>query len=221
MTTLGTLRRKIASSFPSKISWPTAVFAAASLSLWLSIPSAAAETTPSHFSFDLATSAGAAACLPHAHGAVTLASHGAVQVMHVKVSGLPARSTFTVFVLQLPHAPFGLAWYQGDVVTDDHGEGHAKFIGIFSDETFVVAPGQGSAPVVHGSGTFPDANTNPATPPVHLFHVGMWFDSTAEADAAGCPTTQTPFNGDHTAGIQVLNTAGFPDLDGPIGQFAP
>jgi len=49
----------------------------------------------------------------------------------------------------------------------------------------------------------------------------MWFDSTADAVEAGCAANQTPFNGDHTAGIQVLNTTNFPDGDGPIGQFAP
>jgi hypothetical protein len=47
----------------------------------------------------------------------------------------------------------------------------------------------------------------------------MWFDSTAEAEAAHCPVGQTPFNGDHTAGVQVLNTTNFADGDGPIGQF--
>jgi hypothetical protein len=130
---------------------------------------------------------------------------------------LPAHTTFTVFVLQLPHAPFGLAWYQGDIETDKDGNGHGRFLGIFKDETFIVAPGVGAAPVLHPA----DANTNPQTAPVHVFHLGMWFDSTADAATAGCPATQTPFNGDHTAGIQVLNTTTFPDDNGPIGQFAP
>ncbi len=80
-----------------------------------------------------------------------------------------------------------------------------------------MAPGVGSAPAVHAA----DATVNPQTAPVHTFHVGMWFDSTADAVEAGCAANQTPFNGDHTAGIQVLNTTNFPDGDGPIGQFAP
>jgi len=46
-------------------------------------------------------------------------------------------------------------------------------------------------------------------------------DSVADAVAAGCPGTQTPFNGDHTAGIQVMNTTNFTDDNGPIGQFTP
>jgi len=52
-----------------------------------------------------------------------------------------------------------------------------------------------------------------------MYHVGMWFDSADDAVAAGCPSTVTPFNGDHTAGIQVLNTATFPDTEGPLSQL--
>ncbi|MBZ5639515.1 MAG: hypothetical protein LAO51_12280 [Acidobacteriia bacterium] len=167
------------------------------------------------FSFDLVTSAGAAVCLPDAQGEVRITSRGANQVMDVFVTGLPANTTFTVFVLQLPHSPFGLSRYEGDVETNRRGEGHASFVGIFSDETFIVAPGPGAAPVLHPG----DANVNPATAPVHTLHLGMWFDSTADAAAAGCAANRTPFNGDHTAGIQVLNTTNFPDEDGPIGRF--
>ena len=188
------------------------------LAIVLSVGSIArADGRPASFSFDLVPSSGVATCLPNARGEVRLVSRGANQTMDVRVSGLPANDTFTVFVLQVPHGPFGMAWYQGDVVTDDEGNGHARFTGIFSDETFVVAPGAQPAPAVHPA----DATTNPQTAPVHLFHLGMWFDSTAEASAAGCAATQTPFNGDHTAGVQVLNTTNFADGDGPIGQFAP
>jgi hypothetical protein len=41
------------------------------------------------------------------------------------------------------------------------------------------------------------------------------------AAAAGCPSTVTPFNGDHTAGIQVLSTRNFDDDQGPLRQLAP
>ena len=185
--------------------------------LVLVVPAAQAATRPATFSFDLVPSGTAAACLPHARGEVRLTSHGSNQQMDVRVSGLPVNNTFTVFVIQVPHGPFGLAWYQGDIVTDQEGNGHGRFVGIFSDETFIVAPGVAAAPVLHPS----DAATNPQTPPVHLFHVGIWFDSTAEGAAAGCGAGQTPFNGDHTAGIQVLNTTNSPDGDGPLGRFAP
>ena len=168
-------------------------------------------------SFDLVPSAGAIACLPEAQGEVRLTSQRDNQRMDVRVKGLPAFTAFTVFLLQVPHGPFGLSWYQGDIETDSRGNGHATFLGIFSDETFIVAPGVAAAPVLHSA----DAATNPQTAPVHVFHLGMWFESPADAAEAGCAGTQTPFNGDHTAGIQVLNTTNFPDEDGPIGQFTP
>jgi len=188
--------------------------AAASIGGVFQHPTITPAKKPTSFSFDLVTSAGAAACLPDLRGEVRITQRGENQEMDVFVSGLPANTTFTVFVLQLPHAPFGMSWYQGDIETNQHGDGRASFVGIFSDETFVMAPGVGPAPVVHPA----DANVNPQTAPVHTFHLGMWFDSKEDAVAAGCAGGQTPFNGEHAAGIQVLNTTNFPDADGPIGQ---
>ncbi len=91
-----------------------------------------------------------------------------------------------------------------------------QFFGIFSSETHVLAPGSVAAPQ-----TDPgiDAVTNPATAPVHMYHLGMWFSDPADAAAAGCPGTSTPFDGDHVAGIQVLNTRNFPNLEGPLLQL--
>jgi len=58
------------------------------------------------------------------------------------------------------------------------------------------------------------------TAPIHTFHVGLWFGSPEAAVAAGCPNTTTPFNGDHTAGIQVLSTRNFTG-SGPLRNLAP
>jgi hypothetical protein len=44
----------------------------------------------------------------------------------------------------------------------------------------------------------------------------LWFNSPKDAAKAGCASTQTPFNGEHDAGIQVLNTANFPADFGPL-----
>jgi hypothetical protein len=44
-------------------------------------------------------------------------------------------------------------------------------------------------------------------------------DSPTDGASAGCPGGPTPFNGDHTAGIQVLDTSNFPDLAGPLSQL--
>jgi hypothetical protein len=57
--------------------------------------------------------------------------------------------------------------------------------GIFSDETFILNPG-GVA--------------------VEMDHLGMWFADPEQAVKAGCPGKVSPFDGDHNAGIQVLNT---------------
>ena len=173
--------------------------------------------------FDLVRSAGVVTrgCLPNARGRVKISSIGPVEIMRVEVEGLPPNTEFDFFVIQVPNPPFGLAWYQGDIKTDDEGEGKAKFIGRFNIETFIVAPGIAPAPVVHDQGQFRDANTNPQTSPVHTFHLGLWFNSPADAMAAGCLGNVTPFNGDHTAGIQVLNTSNFPDDQGPLRQLTP
>jgi len=42
-----------------------------------------------------------------------------------------------------------------------------------------------------------------------------------DAAKAGCPNTVTPFNGEHNAGVQVLNTSNYPDDQGPLRQLAP
>src|SRR5215471_15622326 len=172
--------------------------------------------------FNMVRSAGASAanCIPDARGRVTINSLGNVEVMHLEASGLPPKTEFDAFIIQLPNAPFGLSWYQGDITTDENGRGVAEFIGRSSIETFIVAPGSGPAPVVH-TGPFPDASLNPATAPVHTFHVGLWFGSPEAAQAAGCPNTVTPFNGEHNAGIQALSTRNFPTLQGPLRQLTP
>jgi len=166
--------------------------------------------------FKMVVSGGAKGCLPNASATVRISPNGPNQNMDVSVQGLPANTPFTVFVLQLPKAPFGVAWYQGDIETDKRGRGSSRFTGIFSDETFAHAVGSGAAPVVHATGAFPDASLNPIFAPVHMFHLGIWFDSSEDAGKAGCPSTVTPFNGDHTAGIQVLNTSNAPDDHGPL-----
>ena len=158
-----------------------------------------------------------ARCLPNARGDVTITPVGPVEIMRVNVSGLPPNTEFDFFVIQSPNAPFGLSWYQGDIETDDDGEGSGRFIGRFNEETFIVAPGTTAAPVVHEA----DAASNPPTAPVHTYHLGLWFNSPADAVAAGCPGDVTPFNGDHTAGIQALSTKNFPQDQGPLRQLQP
>jgi hypothetical protein len=184
-----------------------------------------AATTPPelipNFSFRMVRSSAAEArgCVPDAAGNVSIESLEGVERMVVTVDGLPANTGFDLFVLQLPDAPFGVAWYQGDVETDDNGHGSQTFLGRFNFETFAVAPGTGVAPNSHPRGRFPDDTTNPAFNPIHTYHLGLWFDSPRDAGAAGCSLTVTPFAGNHRAGIQVLSTRQFNVINGPLRRI--
>jgi hypothetical protein len=171
------------------------------------------------FKFDLVRSKGLpAAVAPHAHGRVKIESVGTVEIMKVKVWGLPPNTTFDFFVIQVPNKPFGLAWYQGDIATNNKGEGYSEFIGRFNIETFIVAPGVAVAPndPFNDPRRFLDATQNPVTNPVQLYHLGLWFESPEDAVKAGGPNTVTPFSGEHVAGVQVLNSGEFGDTDGPL-----
>ena len=188
-----------------------------------SVSTRAAQPDPDSFEFEMVRSPALAnfpGCLPNAHARVSIEKGGPVEEMKVRVWGLPAKTNFDFFVIQVPNKPFGLSWYQGDIETDEYGEGHQRFIGRFNEETFIVAPGSVPAPIVHNN-AFPDAAKNPVTAPVHTFHLGLWFNSPQDAVKAGCPGDVTPFNGEHNAGIQVLNTSNFPDLEGPLLKVKP
>jgi hypothetical protein len=160
--------------------------------------------------------------LPNAHGHVKIENVGPVEIMDVTVSGLPPNTDFDFFVIQVPKAPFGLAWYQGDIETDAFGVGHTRFRGRFSIETFIVAtPPPAPAPTPFDQGQSPDASTNPTTNPVQLYHLGLWFNNPQDAVNAGGPGTVTPFNGEHNAGVQILDTSNFPDDFGPLRHLNP
>jgi len=173
------------------------------------------------FKFDLVRSAGLAnfpKVAPQAHGRVKIESVGPVEIMKVKVWNLPPNTNFDFFVIQVPNKPFGLAWYQGDIETDKYGVGYGEFIGRFNIETFIVAPGVAAAPSdpFHDPKRILDAPQNPATNPVQLYHLGLWFNNPEDVVKAGGPDIITPFNGEHDAGLQVLNSGEFADTDGPL-----
>jgi hypothetical protein len=65
--------------------------------------------------FDMHVSAGAKTCLPQAKAEVHIKSIGPVEVMTLDATGLPPKTNFDLFVLQVPRAPFGVGWYQGDL----------------------------------------------------------------------------------------------------------
>ena len=192
--------------------------APAALSLLLAAAPLTAEDNGKdvkEFSFNLVVSAAAKTCLPNAAAKFTIRPGGSAETMEVTVQGLPPKTTFDLFLTQVPKSPFGLSWYQGDIETDKNGRGHSTFVGRFSVETFAVAPGSAPAPVVF-NGPFPNASLNPTFNPVQMYHIGLWFDSPQAAQAAGCPATVTPFNGEHNAGIQAMNSSNFADDHGPL-----
>jgi hypothetical protein len=175
-----------------------------------------AATTSTTFAMVRSGASVKAGCLNHAAAIVKINSIGPVEVMTIKAFGLPKNTDFDLFVTQVPDAPFGLSWYQGDLESDKNGTASGRFIGRFSRETFSVAPAPAPAPFLHGA----DATSNPTTAPVHQFHLGLWFNSPKDATKAGCASNVTPFNGDHTAGVQALSTRNFAG-NGPLARVKP
>jgi len=171
------------------------------------------------FTFPLTVSPGAATCLPNAKGVVIDHTFGNVENLNVTVRGLPPNTDFVLFIIQVPNSPFGLAWYNGDILTDDTGTGVINAVGRFNIGTFIVS-----------LGALPSRDVFPAPPavlansktgaltngPVQIYHLGIWFNTPEDAVKAGCPGNATPFTSNHDAGIQVLNTATFPDNEGPL-----
>ena len=182
---------------------------------------ASAQSTTTTIEFPMTVSTGAKACLPNASGTVVDHSFGDTENLEVVVHDLAPNTDFDFFIIQVPNAPFGAAWYMGDISTDATGTGVGNFVGRFSSETFIISLGAVPAPneFPDPPAVVPEATAGVQTNPVQMYHLGLWFDSAADAAKVGCPATQTPFNGEHNAGIQVLNTATFPNLQGPLSAI--
>jgi hypothetical protein len=183
---------------------------AAALSLTTSAGAAThapARTAASSFSFKLVPSSSAiSACLPKAAGHATITPGSLNDTMKVTLTGMPANTGFDLFVIQQPTAPFGVAWYQSDIQTNQYGTGSATVRGVFDVETFSVSLG--------GTTTFS---------PTHQYHLGVWFNDPSVPFNLGCEPgattpTVTPFNGEQDAGIQVVNTSEFPVNAGPLSH---
>jgi hypothetical protein len=167
--------------------------------------SAAASSTSGGRSDDVdlkltPSSAQLAACMPHAHVNVEVdLTTGSVgfDVFHVKASGLPPKTDFTVFLLEQAGAPFGAAEYIGDVTSDRHGRAENSFH-LIVQEAF-------SSTLVNGQRVRVDLN-----------QVGMWFADPAGDDfCLGANSPVTPFDGDNEAGVQAFNSAHTTPLPAP------
>jgi hypothetical protein len=119
------------------------VLIAASVAPLASTPAAAGPTT---LEFPLTVSKGASKCLPHASGTVIDHSFGDTENLEVLVQNLPPNTVFDFFIIQVPNAPFGAAWYMGDITTGEGGTGVGNFVGRFSSETFIISQGATPAP---------------------------------------------------------------------------
>ena len=172
-----------------------------------------------HFDFDLVRTNGlppgcARGATAHVH---VDTSPGFTERLVITVRGFKPGTPLVLFTLQVPNAPFGVGWYQGDVVVGPKGKVKETFITRANIETEALAPvGVAPAPNTHPG---KDAKQNKVFKPVHTYHLGIWFDLVEAAEANGCPTNETAFNGDHTAGPQVLNSGRFPDTAGPLSHI--
>jgi len=136
------------------------------------------------------------------------------QNLYVTLNKAAKNTEFTLFVIQQPNSPFGVSWYQGDIATDNKGSGTGHFVGIFNSEVFAISPGVVKPPKVDKK----DAKKGVQFDPIHTFHLGVWFADPKDAAKAGCTNTVTPFDGDHVAGVQALNTSNFKQ-GGPLGTI--
>lgn len=86
----------------------------------LALGTASARAAPPDgdpYKFEMVRSPGLAAfsgCLPNAKARVSIEKHGPVEELRVRVSGLPPKTDFDFFIIQVPNKPFGMAWYQGN-----------------------------------------------------------------------------------------------------------
>jgi hypothetical protein len=182
------------------------------------------QAPPPTISFAMVQSANTSTCRFRPSALVVDRSFGTVELLTVHVAGLPGNTDFDLFSLQVPHAKFGLAWYIGDIQTNRNGQGIGQFVGRFNKETFIVSLDKFPSPNIfrtppQGHAVLPQEPTGVTVLPTQLYHLGLWFNSATDAARAGCPNTPTPFNGEHNAGIQILNTSNFPDLRGPLLQL--
>jgi hypothetical protein len=139
-------------------------------------------------------------CMPHARVKVevelTTDSVG-FDSFQVDASGLPKKTSFTVFLLEQAGSPFGAAEYIGDITSDRKGRAENTFR-LIVQEAF-------SSTLVDGQRVRVDLN-----------QVGMWFADPKDDDFCLGPNSPvTPFDGDNEAGVQAFNSANTTPLPAP------
>jgi len=102
-------------------------------------------------------------CAANVRASARVQTVGFAENLRVTVKGLAAGTALDLFVIQQPLAPFGLAWYLGDLPVSGTGMVTKVFTSRLNEETFAVAPGSVAAPTPH----LGDAATNPQFAPLH------------------------------------------------------
>ena len=147
------------------------------------------------------SSAQLAACMPKAKVNIKVDLTTDVvgyDAFNIKATGLPAKRSFTVFLLEKAASPFGAAEYIGDITTDQWGNATNQFR-LIVQEAF-------SSTIVNGKRVRVDLN-----------QVGMWFAEPAGDDfcLGEGKGPITPFDGDDSAGTQAFNSLGAKPLPAP------
>ncbi len=130
-----------------------------------------------------------AACFPRATATVKVAlTTDAIgkDTFTIRAAGLEPRTDFTVFLIEEAGAPFGAVEYIGDFTTDRYGRADNRFT-LIVEEAFAF-----------------DDETGVRD---ELNSVGFWFaDPAADDGCLGVQSPVTPFDGDASAGVQMMNS---------------
>jgi len=111
-----------------------------------------------------------------------------VDTLDLKASGLPANTTFAVFLTELPVAPFGAVEYIGDFTTNAAGRGSLRVDAII-EEAFAFN---------NRTGARTDLN-----------HIVFWFADPNADEFCVQGSAPTPFDGDGSAGIAAMSSKNF------------
>ncbi|MCW2850522.1 MAG: hypothetical protein JWM84_186 [Nocardioides sp.] len=158
-----------------------------------SAPSPASTTSasaPARAQLELRPSSPALArCYPHAAARVTVdltTDQVGKDSFTIGARGLKPRTDFTVFLVEKAAAPFGAAEYIGDFTTDRWGRANNRY-DLIVEEAF--------------------AFNNETQARTDLNSVGVWFaDPTDDDGCLGAGSPVTGFDGDASAGVQMLNS---------------
>jgi hypothetical protein len=156
----------------------------------------AVAQNPAPLSFNLTPASNTIGnCLPDAKARVTVFPKEdvrGVDTLELKAEGLTANTTFTVFLTELPTAPFGAAEYVGEFTTNTAGRGSLR-VDTVVNEAF-------SSTLVGSDRVRRELN-----------HVVIWFADPVADDVCPGPltTVTTPFDGDGQAGTAALSSKNF------------